>query len=76
MDRFEQPTTSFLALCRKPEKEIFEFALRQVGLPAEKTLFIDDKEENVTGARAAGIRSELYTNAENLENFLRLSDLL
>jgi HAD superfamily hydrolase (TIGR01509 family) len=76
MNRFEHPTTSFLAQCRKPDRQIFQFALARVGLTAEKALFIDDMAENVAGAETVGIRSELFTNAENLRKYFETYDML
>lgn len=40
----------------KPDREIYEEALRRDGMIAEETLFIDDSLKNVEGARALGIR--------------------
>lgn len=39
----------------KPDAKIFHYLLEQYHLTAEKCLFIDDSEINVTGAREAGI---------------------
>ncbi len=41
----------------KPDKEIYVKVLSKFGLPAHKTLFIDDKEENVKGAQDVGLNS-------------------
>jgi putative hydrolase of the HAD superfamily len=46
----------------KPEREIYELALAAAGaLPAE-TLFVDDNQANVEGARAAGLSSFRFTD--------------
>lgn len=42
---------------RKPEPEIFAFVLRQHGLEAAETLFIDDTLEHTLGAASLGIRT-------------------
>ena len=42
---------------RKPEPEIFTFVLRQHGLQAGNTLFIDDTLEHIRSAQALGIRT-------------------
>lgn len=39
----------------KPDAQIFEHLLSEYNLKAEETLFVDDSEKNVTGARAVGI---------------------
>ncbi|MGD0889974.1 MAG: HAD-IA family hydrolase [Terracidiphilus sp.] len=55
---------------RKPELEIYKRALDIVGRPAERVLFIDDRQENVTGAHGAGMRTILFTGAEGLREEL------
>lgn len=42
---------------RKPNKEIFEYVLRENDLRAEETLFIDDTEMHVDGAAKVGINA-------------------
>ena len=40
---------------RKPDPEAFLFVARSIGLPPERIAFFDDAEENVAGARKAGL---------------------
>ncbi len=47
----------------KPGRGFYEKALAQFRVTADTCLFIDDRPENVEGARAYGIRSILYTTA-------------
>ena len=64
-DRFEQRygvrlawdafITSGDAGFGKPDRRIYEIAASAVGLPAASCFFVDDKEENVAGAREAGM---------------------
>ena len=42
---------------RKPELAIYRRAIDILGRPPERILFIDDREENVAGAAAAGIKA-------------------
>jgi glucose-1-phosphatase len=42
---------------RKPEREAFDAISRKTGISLERILFFDDTEENVTGARAAGMQA-------------------
>ena len=51
---------------RKPEPAIYHRALDILGRPAERTLFIDDREENVAGAEAAGMKAIRFEGAEAL----------
>jgi putative hydrolase of the HAD superfamily len=44
----------------KPSERYFELALKAVGAHARSTLFIDDRPENVSGARRAGLASFVY----------------
>ncbi len=65
LDRFDHVTFSFELKCVKPQREIYEDAVRGLKLAPEETLFIDDRRENIEGARAAGLNAELYSTWEN-----------
>jgi len=54
---FEEFYLSHEINLRKPEPEIFQHVLRQNGLVAEETLFIDDTEEHILSAKALGIQA-------------------
>jgi putative hydrolase of the HAD superfamily len=51
---------------RKPEAAIYKKALDILGRPAERILFIDDREENVIPAAAAGMKTIRFEGAEKL----------
>ena len=51
---------------RKPAPAIYRRVLDILGKPAERILFIDDREENVAGARDAGIRAIRFQDAGSL----------
>ncbi len=53
-DAFEAFYLSYEMGMRKPDEEIFEFVGEQMGLRPEKTLFIDDTEENTLAAARLG----------------------
>ncbi|MDX2144514.1 MAG: HAD-IA family hydrolase [Rhodospirillaceae bacterium] len=58
----------------KPDRKFFTAALTTIGQPPSSTLFIDDREENVAGARRAGLNAELYdaaTGADTLRALLK-----
>jgi HAD superfamily hydrolase (TIGR01509 family) len=55
----------------KPDRGFYEKALAQFGASAETCLLVDDRPENVEGARACGIRSILYTNPEETIDAVR-----
>lgn len=52
----------------KPDERIYRYAMEAVGEPAEVTLFIDDRLENVEAARATGLHAIPYSGHEE---FLR-----
>lgn len=52
----------------KPSREFYARALAHLGLRAGDCLFIDDRPENVAGARSCGIESVLYTEAPDTIN--------
>jgi glucose-1-phosphatase len=55
----------------KPDRGIYRAAIERAGVPAEQILFIDDRSENVAGARSAGMDAVLFLDAETLANDLR-----
>jgi putative hydrolase of the HAD superfamily len=65
LDRFDHITFSFELGVVKPQREIYEDALRGVGLAPGDALFIDDRTENIEGAHTAGLQAELYSTWEN-----------
>ena len=54
----------------KPDREIFDLALRRFGVAARDCLFIDDVAANVAGARAAGIAAVQFTSTAALRPLL------
>ncbi len=53
--QFEQFYLSHEMGMRKPDSEIYEYVLKQNGLKAEETFFIDDTKENTDAAQKLGI---------------------
>ncbi|MBR5538279.1 MAG: HAD family phosphatase [Clostridia bacterium] len=57
----------------KPNKEIFEYLLKTYLLNAEDCIFVDDREDNIAGAEAAGIKGYLFDgDAEKLRKILNV----
>lgn len=50
----------------KPDLRIFELAARRFGVVPARTLFIDDRAENVAAAEAIGFRGHHFTGPEAL----------
>lgn len=49
----------------KPDPVIWRALVDRLGVPAGEVLFLDDREENVAAADAAGIRAFLWTGADD-----------
>lgn len=63
----------FSAVCGhvKPNRDMFEYMLRECDISSEETLFVDDNEKNIGGAVDVGINGYLFDgNVERLENYL------
>ncbi|MEV0383914.1 HAD family phosphatase [Nonomuraea sp. NPDC050643] len=50
----------------KPDREIYDEVARALGTDPSEVVFIDDREENVTGAERAGMKGVLFTDAAAL----------
>lgn len=56
----------------KPETEIYDYLLDKFNLKAGETLFIDDSKENIESALKKGLRVIHFTDADSLEEELKL----
>ncbi|HLH10239.1 MAG TPA: HAD family phosphatase, partial [Terriglobales bacterium] len=54
----------------KPEAGIYEHCLRGLGTSPEETLFIDDREVNVEGARKVGLQAIRFESPDQLRKEL------
>jgi putative hydrolase of the HAD superfamily len=54
----------------KPDRKIFELAVGELGVAADRVLFLDDNQLNVDGARAAGLHAELAKGPEGIRSTL------
>jgi len=63
---FEKAYYSHEIKLRKPTKEAFEYVVRDAGLNAAETLFIDDMISNVEGAREAGLQAVQVTPGKSI----------
>ncbi|MFP1631723.1 HAD family hydrolase [Zhengella sp. ZM62] len=64
-------TVSGLIGLIKPDREIYDHHANTFGLDPAASLFIDDSEKNVEGARTAGWQALHFTGADRLRNDLR-----
>ena len=58
---------------RKPNRNIYELVLKDAGINAAETLFIDDLPENVAAAGELGFQTHLLLPEERIENLKSLS---
>ena len=57
----------------KPNREIFDIAIKKSGVAKEECLFLDDQQENVEASEALGIPALLYKNAKQArEEFVKM----
>lgn len=65
---FDRMITSELAMSMKPEKEIFEYALRETGASANSSLMIGDAMDvDILGAQRVGM-DQVYFNPNRIEH--------
>lgn len=55
----------------KPEAAIYEHVIEALGITPAQFIFIDNRAENVEGARAVGGDGHVFTDATGLERWLR-----
>ncbi len=56
---------------RKPDPAVYAHVLDELGVPAERCIFVDDRNSNCEAAREAGIRAIQFHGAESLRASLR-----
>lgn len=59
-EKFADGVYSYRAGMAKPEREIFDLAIRQFGVDPQATIYLDDLAANVEAARGAGLRAFRY----------------
>ena len=65
-DFFSPVIVSYEVNSMKPDSKIYEKALEQAGCHISNCFFVDDKQENVDGAIAAGMDAVLYRSVPEL----------
>ena len=63
---------SHRARMAKPDKEIFEYCLKKLGLSPEECIMVDDSQENIKAAKELGMHAIHFKNLENLKKQLEL----
>jgi len=65
-DYMDVTVLSCLEGIAKPGREIYDLTLNRLGIPARQAIFIDDKPENIEGAKRAGLKTIFF---ETIEKF-------
>jgi epoxide hydrolase-like predicted phosphatase len=68
---FEKAYYSHLVRMRKPDPEIYRYVLKANGLNAAETLFLDDNERNIEGARTIGLQVYLVRDPDQLSSLFQ-----
>jgi putative hydrolase of the HAD superfamily len=71
MAAFDHHTFSHRLRLIKPDAAIYRHAVEGLQVPAAQTLFVDDREENVEAARAAGLQAIQYVDHASFVKALR-----
>ena len=67
---------SFAVGACKPDRRFYEAGLAALGARPQEVLFVDDREENVAGARALGVMAHQVASLAGLEKILSDHGLL
>jgi len=71
-DAFDVVVLSCLEGVSKPQRKIYEITLDRLGTSAGQTLFIDDRQDYIDGARQAGIKTILFRDVDLLKKDLTI----
>jgi putative hydrolase of the HAD superfamily len=69
-DYMDVTVLSCLEGLAKPGREIYDLTINRLGVSAAKALFIDDKPENVEGAKRAGLQTIYFETIEKFKKEL------
>ena len=67
-DLFEKVYFSFKLGIKKPDPEVFHLLIRENHLIPSETLFIDDSNQNILGAKSIGLKSLLLLDGTDVSN--------
>ena len=75
LQHFRDGVYSFRAKCAKPERRIFEMAIKQFGVRAENTAYVDDLAPNIHSASEVGLKAVQYDFTKHADFEQRLAEL-
>lgn len=67
-DFFDKAYYSHVAGLRKPHREVFDFVLKDAGITAHETIFIDDTAPHIATADSLGFQTHLLLPGERIES--------
>lgn len=70
LPQFDHYTFSAELRLTKPDPLIYRHSLEQLGVEPAQALFLDDRQENIEGARAVGMEGLLYSSPQQLHEDL------
>lgn len=70
LSHFDHQTFSAEVRVVKPDPAIYRYSLEGLGVAASEALFVDDREPNVAGARAVGVRAIQFRSIAQLRDDL------
>lgn len=73
LDLFEVRGLSYQIGYAKPERETYEWCIRELGIEPHQAHFIDDRPENIRSAEKIGLRGHLFTSREALSSILKVT---
>ena len=65
LEHFDHVTFSYELGVVKPQPEIYRHTIEGLGIAAQDALFLDERQDNVDGSCAVGLRGEVYTTWED-----------
>ncbi|MFH0853970.1 MAG: HAD-IA family hydrolase [bacterium] len=70
-DIFKIKVVSGYVHIRKPDKEIFRYALEQTGITGQETIYVDDRDDRIQGALDNQFNIIIYKDLEQLKKEIR-----
>jgi len=65
-DMFDVVVFSCVEGVRKPDSRIYEIVLQKLGTPADQTIFVDDRQDFIEGAKNLGLKTITFTDSQKV----------
>jgi putative hydrolase of the HAD superfamily len=75
LNNFDSLIWSCRVKCVKPHPAIYDHAIKKLGVRPDEALFIDNLEENIRAAEAAGLQGIVFEGIEQLAREIKLKKL-